>query len=66
MAASSSDLALPRHRLEAIEIPDSESGVSTDDDYESDGMGNGAPIMPERIVNAVPRKPVGGKRKGRR
>lgn len=63
VAGSSSDPTLTRRRRpEVIEIPDSESGTSSEDEDESDDLGNGVSVEPERSV--VPaRKPVGGGKK---
>lgn len=67
VAASSSDPSLQRRRIETSEVPDSESETSSGED-ESDDMGNGVSVVPERNIAVVPaRKPVGGgKKKGRR
>jgi len=68
-AASSSDPTVGRRKIDMVEIPDSESGsTSEDDNDDSDNLGNGVSVEPERNITVVPaRKPVGGgRKKGRR
>lgn len=72
VAATSSDPNLGRRRGED-ELPESMDSRSTsEDDDESDDLGNGVSVEPERHSAAVSRKPVGGhhgsggRKKGRR
>ncbi len=66
-AASASDPTLDRRKIEVIEIPDSQTESSSEEEETSDDVDNGVavrPAEPPRHVSAVPaRKPVGAGRK---